>query len=785
MPSQPSPLNDPTRIDALMRYRELDYSGDSEFQTIARLAAEICEKPFGVITFVDVDEVKLRFTYGLGDDATSVPNDIAFCSKTVLQTDLYEIENTKLDSQFHNNPLVVNDPKIRSYAGMPLITRDGYAIGTLCVMGQEPKALTPIQKVSLQQLSKMAIKLFESKYADDLARTNESFVKAIDEIVYDHDIPNQKIKWGGAYSKILGYSPEEMGTDNESWLGRVHPNDLHAVLDEFYAMINEKRTYDLEYRFLKRDGNFIWVHDRGVAHFDDNGNITHAIGIIRNINDRVKKDKILKKEKERLELVMRATNNSAWELDLNKKKKTWWCSKDCINKFGCPPNENTWDWWISRIHPNDRNKVKDSILRLSSSNCTRWTKMYRFKLSDESYGYIQDHAYVDRNESGEVVKIIGAMRDITELKHAEQELQEMSMALTYAMPGIARLNPEGYYTYVNDIYASILGYTAEELTGQSWEVTVNPNDIEKGKQGYQRMLKEDKVEFDIRGMRKDGSLMYKHVLIAKSLNSSGEFIGHLCFMKDTTKQMLAEKQQKRLHTMLAHYSRRSDMNELATSIAHELNQPLTAISHYCDAASSILKIETGNDKLCEIIEATSEQIHRAGEIIKRCRKVAGKQPIEKTKSQLNTLVRETIHLMETEINEKFINVQLNLEKNIPIVEIDKVQIQQVLVNLIKNSLDAMENTESDKRNLEIHSVLNTNSFESPCIQITVKDSGTGINDEIANNLFDSFYSTKADGMGMGLSISKTIIDSHNGKIWAENRQNNGSKFHFVIPITNN
>ena len=141
--------------------------------------------------------------------------------------------------------------------------------------------------------------------------------------------------------------------------------------------------------------------------------------------------------------------------------------------------------------------------------------------------------------------------------------------------------------------------------------------------------------------------------------------------------------------------------------------------------------------------------------------------------------------METEINEKFINVQLNLEKNIPIVEIDKVQIQQVLVNLIKNSLDAMENTEPDKRNLEIHSVLNTNSFESPCIQITVKDSGTGINDEIANNLFDSFYSTKADGMGMGLSISKTIIDSHNGKIWAENRQNNGSKFHFVIPITNN
>ena len=785
MPSLPSPLDDPARIDALMRYRDLDYSGDSEFQTIARLASEICEKPFGVITFVDVDEVKLRFTHGLGDDAASVPNDIAFCSKTVLQTELYEIEDTKLNSQFHNNPLVVNNPKIRSYAGMPLITRDGYAIGTMCVMGQEPKALTPIQKVSLQQLGKMAIKLFESKFAEDLTRTNESFVKAIDEIVYAHDIPNKKITWGGALTKLLGYSISEMGTDNESWLDRVHPNDLSKVLNEYHAMSDGNRIYDLEYRILNRDGNYIWVHDRGYAQLDDNKNVTHAIGIIRNINDRVIQDRLLKKEKERLELVMRATNDSSWELDINKKNKTWWCSTDCTNKYGSPPNENAWQWWISRIHPNDRNKVKNSLSEITNSNITRWTEMYRFKLCDESYGFVQDHAYVERDESGEVVRIIGAMRDITELKYAEQELHEMNMALSHAMPGIARLDAKGYYTYVNNIYANTLGYTPEELTGQSWKITVDPDDIEKGIEGYQRMLNENQVEFDLKGICKNGSPMYKHVLIAKSLNSADEFVGHLCFMKDTTKEVLAEKQQRRLHSMLAHYSHRSNMNEMATSIAHELNQPLSAISHYCDAANSILKNESTNENLIGILQATSEQIHRAGEIIKQCRKIVGKQPIEKNKTQINKLIEETIRFMEIELHDHDVKLQLNLDNNLPHIDIDTVQIQQVLVNLIRNSLDAMEYTDADSRRLEIHSFINSYSFKQPCVQITVKDTGCSFDDETANHLFDSFYTTKSDGMGMGLSICQTIIDSHDGKIWAERNENNGSIFHFTIPITSN
>ena len=174
--------NDTQRVTALKRYLDLDYSSNSELQTITELAAEVCEAPISVITFVDEDEVKLIFTHGI-EGVTCVPRDIAFCEKTIIRSGLVEIPDTHLDLEFKDSPLVIQDPKIRFYTGLPLITYDGHAIGTLCVMGQQPKKLSKSQINSLTQLSKVVSKLFESKLIGSLSRTNESFVKAIDEIV--------------------------------------------------------------------------------------------------------------------------------------------------------------------------------------------------------------------------------------------------------------------------------------------------------------------------------------------------------------------------------------------------------------------------------------------------------------------------------------------------------------------------------------------------------------------------------------------------------------------------
>ena len=906
MTKLPQYKDNPSRLAALSRYRDLDYSSDSEFQTITELATEFCDASISVITLVDENEVKFIFSRGI-DGVSYLPRDNAFCEKTVFQRSPLNIPDTHLDPEFKSNPIVVNEPYIRFYAGLPLVTYDGHAIGTLCVLGTQPKILSELQKNSLFQLSKIATKLFESKLLESISRTNESFVQAIDEIVYDHDIQNNKIKWSGAFFRILGFSENEMGSDEASWLGKVYPDDLPSVLKEYEKVKKGHQLYDLEYRFAKCDGNYIWVHDRGVMHFDKDNKPIQTIGVIRDIHkrkltelallerearystlvnsapaciheidlqgrflsinqsglkmlgadsesevigtnylscislqdrntisqllenaltgenssfeftgssgtiysscfipikdnqgkvqklmgiseditDRKNSEATLKEEKERLELVMHATNDCVWDIDM-QTNSVWW-NETYSQTFGRPANENdSWQWWIDRIHEDDRERVSRSLATISNTNKDRWNEEYRFRKPDGAYAYILDRAYIARDENGKATRILGAMRDITKQKRAEHDLREMNIALSHSMPGIARLDLDGNYTYVNEIYAALLGYTTEELVGQSWEITVDPNDIELGKRGYQKMLIEDNVEFDIKGIKKDGSPLFKHVLISKRLDDNGAFIGHRCFMKDITSRIESEQKHKQLQNELNHVARLSNMDEMATGLAHEINQPLTAISNYCDAATSLLLSEPSPDsKLIELLEGASEQAHRAGEIVRHCRQFASKQPMEKHIVDLNELTNETVRFIDSDARENSIEIQITLDKKLPPVRVDKVQIQQVLVNLLRNGIEAMQNNNGKIRKLSVYTHLNGKDESQPEAQVTVKDTGQGLELSQVENLFQPFFTTKANGMGMGLSISRTIISAHSGKLWLDNQNNQNTKFHFTLPIEEN
>ena len=311
----PSYKDSPSRLAAASRYLDLNYSSDSEFQIITELAASYCYASISVITLVDENEVKFIFTHGI-EGVSCVPRDNAFCEKTVFQGRPLNIPDTLLDSEFKNSPLVENEPFIRFYAGLPLITYDGHAIGTLCVLDTQPKILSSSQINSLAHLSKIATKLFESKLIESVSRTNESFIQAIDEIVYDHDTLNKKIKWSGAFSRILGFNEEEMGSNEDSWLEKVHPDDLLAVLKEYENIKKGQQLYDLEYRLVQHNGNYIWVHDRGVMHFDKNGNPIQTIGVIRDIHKRKLTELILEEREARYASLVNNAIVCIHEIDL-------------------------------------------------------------------------------------------------------------------------------------------------------------------------------------------------------------------------------------------------------------------------------------------------------------------------------------------------------------------------------------------------------------------------------------------------------------------------------------
>lgn len=248
-------------------------------------------------------------------------------------------------------------------------------------------------------------------------------------------------------------------------------------------------------------------------------------------------------------------------------------------------------------------------------------------------------------------------------------------------------------------------------------------------------------------------------------------------LEDISKRKELEEQDRQLRAELAHVARLTTAGELATGLAHELNQPLTAITHNCDAILSDVK--TGSETDAEYVDTLNdiyEQAQRAGGIIRGMRHLVKKGNGNKVPIDINELVRETLRLTGQEAREKGIHVQMDLADNLPKPVVDPIQIQQVLVNLERNSVEAMWQHKSEKRELSI----STRQRDSNFIQISVQDTGPGVSTEFSQHLYTAFQTTKEDGMGLGLSISRTIVDDHGGKLWHEKSPEGDTIFHFTV-----
>jgi two-component system sensor kinase FixL len=248
------------------------------------------------------------------------------------------------------------------------------------------------------------------------------------------------------------------------------------------------------------------------------------------------------------------------------------------------------------------------------------------------------------------------------------------------------------------------------------------------------------------------------------------------FIRDLTERQATESRVHDLQSELAHVSRVSAMGTLATSLAHELNQPLTAIANYVETARDLLH-EPDQETLAIVREALDEcaaQSVRAGQIVRRLRDFISRGETERRIESLRRLVTEASSLALVGTGEHGLEVQVRLDASADQVLVDRIQIQQVLLNLIRNAIEAM-------RDSRLRRLLIASERESPgCVRITVADSGPGLSEEIAGRLFEPFLSTKQTGMGLGLSICHTIVAGHGGRIWAERSRLGGTAFHFTV-----
>jgi two-component system sensor kinase FixL len=249
----------------------------------------------------------------------------------------------------------------------------------------------------------------------------------------------------------------------------------------------------------------------------------------------------------------------------------------------------------------------------------------------------------------------------------------------------------------------------------------------------------------------------------------------LGILADLTERQARDRRIKDLQSEMLYFSRLTDMGQVATGLAHELNQPLTAVLNYCNAGLDMAD-ERGETELKTILGKIAEQATRAGNIIRRLRAFVEKRGPNRSPENIALTVDEAIRLGQINAAERGIKLRVSLEQSLPSVLIDRIQIQQVLINLIKNAAEAME--QSQRRELTV-----TISKMGPdFVEVAVADTGPGISDEMAEKLFQPFVTTKAHGMGMGLSICRGIIESHGGRLRLEPNPGGGALFRFNVPV---
>ena len=348
--------------------------------------------------------------------------------------------------------------------------------------------------------------------------------------------------------------------------------------------------------------------------------------------------------------------------------------------------------------------------------------------------------------------------------------------------------------YVNRGFQEMTGYQAQEVIGRSPRLLQGPRTeravLDQLKSDLQRQLS---FQGETYNYRKDGSEYRVQMSISPVIAAEGQVTNYVAIQRnaDATNRINAEfyrhvplehtsdEQAKRLNDQLSHIARLNTLGDMAGRLAHELNQPLTAISNYAQGCANRLQAKQIElTELAAVMDLICDAALRAGEIVDRLRNFVRRKGPHQIEIDIESLVRRLLDLIEPEVRQSRVKVEIDIPRDLPRITADEAQIEQVIVGLVRNSLEAMENMPIEERRLTIRAVQSCDSE----IEFSLSDRGHGLPGDAAERLFEPFFSTKPFGLGMGLPISRSIVQGHGGRIWVEPNTDRGACFRFTLPI---
>jgi len=595
------------------------------------------------------------------------------------------------------------------------------------------------------------------------------------------------------------------------WMEALHPDDRESTRQFWTEAVAGRQPYDVEYRIRRSDGVFGWFKTRGAPIRDGDGSIVKWFGTCTDITDRkraeqslrdhelelrqardlleikvMERTKELRRSEAYLEEAQKLSKMGSFGWNVSSGEIYWSEETFRIFEYGRETKPGL-DLVVARTHPEDRVRVQQLVDR-ASRDAEDFDLEHRLLMPDGSVKHV--HVVGHLLETGQSGKadLVGAITDITERKRAEAALRQTEAYLEEAQ----RLTHTGSWAWNvarrENVHWSQEHYRLFGLDpksdSSSFETAVqriHPEDRAAFNQEVERATREGSdFEVDFRTVLPDGSTKYVHSVGHPVFSASGELVEFVGTGMDVTERRQAEKERERLRQIqadLAHINRATTMGELTASLAHEINQPIAAAM--TDARTCLRWLAREQPDLGEARESAARMVKaitRASDIVTRLRQLFKKGAPQTNLLDVSEVIQEMVVLLRSEASRDSVSILTELSADLPRVMADRVQLQQVLMNLMLNGIEAMQDTKSGSQ-LTIRSLL----AEGGQLLISVSDTGVGLPREQADQIFNAFFSTKVQGTGMGLSISRSIVESHGGRLWATSNSGRGATFHFTLP----
>ncbi len=620
----------------------------------------------------------------------------------------------------------------------------------------------------------------ERRQAERLRRESEERLAAIYNQVatgiVQSDLAGRFSYVNDGFCDLIGYPREELL--GKRWQDFTHPEDLQKNTDLYRQMVQEGKPVSFEKRYLRKDGKFVWASISGSRLHNADNQIIGGVGIVVDISQRKQTEEALRKSSDEI-------------ADLYNHAP---CGYHSIDKNGIIRQMNDTELaWLGYTRDEVVGKKKWTDLITSASrkifqeNFPRFmerggiVKDLEFEVirKDSTLFYALVNATAIYDDSGEYLMSRGTVQDITARKRAEQE-QRIAAIAFQSRESIMVTDASGVILRVNDAFTRLTGFSKEEAVGQTPALLKSERQNEKFYRDMWAAIGQNQYwQGEIWNKRKDGNIYPELQTISAVLAPDGSISHYVATSIDITE----EKQ-------LAHESHqyRERMNELqklqvatqtAAAIAHELSQPLLAIASYSGAAHMMLEAEKPDlNRIRHALEVTEQQAQRAGLSIRELLESLSIKEFSADVFDLNREIIDVLSATRTGHEMQFHSI-LQLEPGLPPVLCNRMHLHKVLLNLFHNGIEAMQEARVPAPSITVTvRTMENNGFA----QVTIQDNGPGICNEDAQRLFEPFFTTKGKGMGMGLAISRSLIEMNGGQLWVELQQGSGATFHFSLPF---